>query len=865
MSIARKILMGAAGVSGEGTYVDDVFSTLIFSGNNSYPRTVTNGINFSEEGGLIIGKARINSYGWVAWDTVRGAGDKALRIDSDQGENGAAVGPYVKLDQFNTDGFRLNQPSSQDVFNANGENGAFWSFRKTKGFLAIKEYTGSGSTQTLTHDLGSVPGFIIIKRTDSSANWAVYHRYQNVGADPEDYRLLLNSNTTENNDTYWGDTAPTDTQFTVGDAHSETNANGGTYIAYLFAGGPSTASGARSVEFETASNEFLNIPTSSSDMEMGTSDFTIETWIFPQDQDTSNFNCIFTCNTDFQLTWKERALKFYAPGISLTTGETYRVRQWHHVAVTRSGNTFRLFVNGELKDEGTSSSAIPGLSGYYPSIGAKNSSSEHFWGRISNLRLVKGTALYTSAFKPSTKPLTSVTNTKLLCCNGSTVTSATVTPATLNSSGTPVARPDSPFDDPAGFKFGDSNEGIIKCGSYNGSGSNNSDVYIGWEPSWVMMKGVSGNSNWTLFDNMRGVFAGGNDHMLRMNLDQTENSNFDQIEFTPTGFRLQGAGVNAGGTKYVYIAVRRSDGYVGKPPEVGTDVFAMDTGAGTTTIPNFDSGFPVDFSFLTTPAASGQHRQTGARLTGPQYMRLNGHNAESGHTGFTFDSNAGWGSQGDGSNWQSWMWKRHAGFDMVTYVGNLTAGHQIPHSLNKVPEMIWLRCRTITGRDWVVYHKGCNGGVNPWLYRLRIDHTDGERAASTYIGAAPTTTNFTVGASADSNGNGDSIIAFLFSSVDGISKVGYYDGSNDTLYITTGFQPRFLLVKRVNVDGDGWYIFDTTRGWASGGDEALLLNTTAAQVGSANYGEPTSTGFQLTWSGSGVNESGGKYIYYAHA
>ena len=855
--------MQSSGGKKDSTYIDDIFSTLIFRGNNSYPRTVTNGINFSEEGGLIIGKARINSYGWVAWDTVRGAGDKALRIDSNQGENGAAVGPYVKLDQFNTDGFRLNQPSSQDVFNANGENGAFWSFRKTEGFLAIKEYTGSGSTQTLTHDLGSVPGFIIIKRTDSSANWAVYHRYQNVGADPEDYRLLLNSNTTENNDTYWGDTAPTDTQFTVGDAHSETNANGGTYIAYLFAGGPSTASGARSVEFETASNEFLNIPTSSSDMEMGTSDFTIETWIFPQDQDTANFNCIFTCNTDFQLTWKERALKFYAPGISLTTGETYRVRQWHHVAVTRSGNTFRLFVNGELKDEGTSCSAIPGLSGYYPSIGAKNSSSEHFWGRISNLRLVKGTALYTSAFKPSTKPLTSVTNTKLLCCNGSTVTSATVTPATLNSSGTPVARPDSPFDDPAGFKFGDSNEGIIKCGSYNGSGSNNSDVYIGWEPSWVMMKGVSGNSNWTLFDNMRGVFTGSNDNMLRMNLDQTENSNFDQIEFTPTGFRLQGAYVNSGGTKYVYIAIRRPDGYVGKPLEVGTDAFAMDMGNGSTTIPAYDSGFPVDFMFE-KHINSNANWYASSRLSGDKFLYTNSNSAEvNGGGDYIFDSNVG-AIKGSWTNGhQAWMWKRGAGFDVATYTGDLVAGRQIPHSLNKIPEMLWVKRRNDSS-DWIVWHKGLNGGTNSGQYYMMLNSTNTESSASYYWNNTTqnSKTFFTLGGNASVNGENDTFIAMLFASVEGISKVGYYAGNSSGQTITTGFQPRFVIIKGIDY-GASWYVLDTVRGWGAGNDQSLEINTTQAQ-NTGDFGAPTSTGFTLTghnvYNGTGYN-----YIYYAHA
>ena len=178
--------------------------------------------------------------------------------------------------------------------------------------------------------------------------------------------------------------------------------------------------------------------------------------------------------------------------------------------------------------------------------------------------------------------------------------------------------------------------------------------------------------------------------------------------------------------------------------------------------------------------------------------------------------------------------------------------------------MIWLKNRGNSGERWIVYHKGLNGGTNPFEYELRLNENIAESRWTNWYDTAPTSLSFRVDSTGVVNGNTQQYMAMLFASVDGISKCGSYDGSNDTLYITTGFQPRFLLVKRVNATGD-WYVFDTTRGWASGGDEALLLNTTAAQVGSANYGEPTSTGFQLTWSGSGVNESGGKYIYYAHA
>ena len=813
------------------------------------------------EGGMVWIKARTGGgYGHRLVDTVRGA-TKALESYDPTAEATESNG----LTSFNNNGFTVG---SQGHYNGSGFDMSSWTWRKQKGFFDIVTYTGNGSNRTIDHSLGSVPGMIFVKnRDDGSEWWAAYHRYLNVGADPEQYYLRLNENNAQATSAdLWNNTAPTSTNFSLGSGNA-VNKNGDNYVAYVFAGGASTATGARSVEFETASSEFLNIPTSSSDMEMGTSDFTIEAWIFPQDQDTANWNCIFTCNTDFQLTWKERALKFYAPGIALTTGETYRVRQWHHVAVTRSGNTFRLFVNGELKDEGTSSSAIPGLSGTYPSIGAKNSSSDYFWGRISNLRLVKGTALYTSAFKPSTKPLTSVTNTKLLCCNGSTVTSATVTPATLNSSGSPVARPDSPFDDSTGFAFGDSNENIIKCGHYNGSGSNNSDVYIGWEPSWVLIKNSSHTANWTIFDNMRGVFTGSNDPMLRANVSSDENSNFDQIEFTPTGFRLQGAGVNAGGQKYVYIAIRRSDGYVGKPLEVGTDAFAMATGTGSGE-PQFISNFPVDFNLTRTPASSKSWYTT-ARLMGPKGLDTDNNAAEHTYTDYTFDYSNGV-FKGDSGNWdstwQSWMFKRHAGLDVVTYKGVGPNIAHIRHSLNKVPEMMWVKGRNLTA-SWQVYHYGINDGTNPQNYYLELNQTYVQDTGTRWNNTAPTSTHFTAGNTDQVNGaasNNYDYIAILFASVEGVSKVGYYTGTGSTLTITTGFSPKFLIIKRTDAAND-WYVLDTLRGWTSGVDQAIKLNVNHPQFNSHDLGDPTSTGFTVADTNEGWNTNGGTYIYYAHA
>ena len=103
----------------------------------------------------------------------------------------------------------------------------------------------------------------------------------------------------------------------------------------------------------------------------------------------------------------------------------------------------------------------------------------------------------------------------------------------------------------------------------------------------------------------------------------------------------------------------------------------------------------------------------------------------------------------------------------------------------------------------------------------------------------------------------------LFASVTGISKCGYYDGQNTELAITTGFQPRFLLIKKVNAGGN-WFFADTNRGWGAT-DQILQLNESAAQFLNNDFGAPTATGFTLKGAETGWNEINQRYIYYAHA
>ena len=407
---------------------------------------------------------------------------------------------------------------------------------------------------------------------------------------------------------------------------------------------------------------------------------------------------------------------------------------------------------------------------------------------------------------------------------------------------------------------------LTKSGTYTGNGSSNgTEVNLGFEPQWLLVKEINGTGNWQIVDSMRGIVTNGNDTQLRPNTTSGDDTR-SLLDLTPTGFKLTSTNSywNENGKTYCYFAIRRPDGYVGKPPSAGTDVFAMDVGNSSSTIPSFDTTFNVDFA-LARYFGSTDNWFAVSRLMQGHPLLANSTGTEDTQSWAVFDANNGWGT-GFGSSRQSWMWKRHAGFDVVCYTGvNPSSDAQsVSHGLGKVPEMMWLKKRSGMG-GWNVYHKGLNGGTNPEQYSIQLntDAAEGQYATD-FNNTAPTSTHFTVGPGNSTNQNGATFIAMLFASVSGISKVGYYDGSESEQTITTGFQPRFVIIKRVN-NTQNWYVLDTTRGWASGVDQFLQLNQSAAQDNSYDLGAPTSTGFTLTGNNLRTNNGGDKYIYYCHA
>lgn len=172
------------------------------------------------------------------------------------------------------------------------------------------------------------------------------------------------------------------------------------------------------------------------DFAVGSGDFTIECWFYV-DAYAGNYRRVFgkssstgaNAHTEYQVdidSNNKPVAYVYNDGgssyLTLQSASAITDSKWHHVALVRNGSAFNLYVDGTSVANATSSMTVND-STYKFGIGRIGEyGSQIFKGWISNLRFVKGTAVYTSNFTPPTSPLTAITNTKLLCCQDAIIT-----------------------------------------------------------------------------------------------------------------------------------------------------------------------------------------------------------------------------------------------------------------------------------------------------------------------------------------------------------------------------------------------------------------------------------------------------------
>tara|TARA_R100001129_G_scaffold25016_1_gene16348 strand:- start:977 stop:3052 length:2076 start_codon:yes stop_codon:yes gene_type:complete len=258
---------------------------------------------------------------------------------------------------------------------------------------------------------------------------------------------------------------------------------------------------------------------SSADFAFGTGAFTVEAWVFvtADNYDYSRVWAIgpyYNDNNSVGLsvddTDNSSKIAFYANAatsgrVCISTNATPR-NEWFHVAVTRDGTgDFRLFVNGNLDTTNTSyrtTDISPG--GNQPLVIGSTTDravTEPFEGFISNFRVIKGSALYTSSFTVPTSPLTAVTNTKLLTSCSNRFRDKSTSAHTITLTGLPKIQPFSPFApsaayDPAVnggsayFAIGSAQQYVSNVIPYNSST---------WTvEAWVYMADINVGSTYTI-------------------------------------------------------------------------------------------------------------------------------------------------------------------------------------------------------------------------------------------------------------------------------------------------------------------------------------------------------------------------------
>ena len=413
----------------------------------------------------------------------------------------------------------------------------------------------------------------------------------------------------------------------------------------------------------------------------------------------------------------------------------------------------------------------------------------------------------------------------------------------------------------------DSDESIIKCGSYTEPSSGTwLDVNLGFEAQWVMVKSATSASQWTIFDVMRDATG---QYVLQASSSNAEQ-NFGSSFLTPTatGFQTKG-GLLGSGQTIIYVAIRRPH----KPAEefAATDLFDVEY-RNSSTEPGYSSSVQVVDMCTRIYLPGTADKQIGTRLLQGNELSTNSTSAQVSNSEMQFDYMNGWSSDtGATTALVSHMFRRAPGFfDVVTYTGSLS-NQNVPHNLGAVPEMMIFKRRNVAA-DWAVYHSAMG---NDKALALNTDYSYLGPNYGVFNSTTPTASVFTVGANyATTNNDGRFYVSYLFASVSGISKVGSYTGTGNDITVDCGFSSgaRFVLIKRwdriggtFGVNGD-WYLWDSVRGIVAGNDPYLFLNSTAAQVTSTDYIDPLSSGFTITSSApAALNASGGNYIFLAIA
>jgi hypothetical protein len=233
------------------------------------------------------------------------------------------------------------------------------------------------------------------------------------------------------------------------------NATQGTFSPY----------GANWSNYFDGTGDYLTVPYSTTAFDWWTNDCTIEAWVYApswtswsvatstqpglvgnySEAENSNYWCFGpTANGTVKFYYWNGAQNY------VTSTATVLVNQWNHIAFTKTSSGIKLWVNG-VGNTATAIAGTPQSSVTYPLGIGKTTITTGITGWISNLRLVKGTAVYTTDFTPPAAPLTAITNTSLLTCQSNRFIDTSTTASAITRNGDVSVQRFSPFSPSASY------------------------------------------------------------------------------------------------------------------------------------------------------------------------------------------------------------------------------------------------------------------------------------------------------------------------------------------------------------------------------------------------------------------------------
>ena len=264
-------------------------------------------------------------------------------------------------------------------------------------------------------------------------------------------------------------------------------------------------------------NDYLELA-DQEDLEFGSGDYTVEFWCRPTRDDAVEeivnkgypFQ-VYRSNKQFLLAVDSNTSS-YEINTAFGSGEA---GEWHHIAVARSGNTTKCFLNGVEGLSSTANTSIYDSSSKF-SIGRySDGASYKYQGYVSNLRIVKGTALYTASFTPPTEKLTIVENTVLLCCQDTDDPTQEATGKTITGYG----------------RHNRTGVDLTAGGTVNAPGVLNSTNYPSAASDWSFSNGVatvnSSDSGYDSLGNATGLFENGYEYEFVANITAYSSGKFE--------------------------------------------------------------------------------------------------------------------------------------------------------------------------------------------------------------------------------------------------------------------------------------------------------------------------------------------------